>query len=453
MSDRENLIALTRRLPLNKKRILISLGLVVGAAVIWQPEHSLFSTPNIGTEHRGRVDINLADSAKVPLANIDSEPVGENIAPDDPALSVPKDDLDKQLSEDKVVQHSHTVSSGESLSSIFSQYGISNSELYDLTKAYPDVAGLRVGQDLSWTLDKKGELESLTIQRDRKTKDIYSFANDKINHEQDIAKGEFRPVILAGRVTSSFYQQARSAGLTPNQIQTLVKALQWRFDLGRQARKGDKFAVELSREYIDGDPVGSGDVQSLLYQSGNDQIFIHRNKDGKFYDADGHSLQRAFNRLPTAKRYRISSSFNPHRHHPITGRIAPHNGTDFAVPLGTPVLATGDGVVVKAQHHRLAGNFVVIKHGREYITRYLHLSKILVKPGQHVKMGQKIALSGNTGRSTGPHLHYELHKNNRPVNPMTVSLPQASPVPRSQLNAYEAEALASKQRLETDLNS
>lgn len=302
-------------------------------------------------------------------------------------------------------------------------------------------------------MDKKGELESLTIQRDRKTKDIYSFANDKINHEQDIAKGEFRPVILAGRVTSSFYQQARSAGLTPNQIQTLVKALQWRFDLGRQARKGDKFAVELSREYIDGDPVGSGDVQSLLYQSGNDQIFIHRNKDGKFYDADGHSLQRAFNRLPTAKRYRISSSFNPHRHHPITGRIAPHNGTDFAVPLGTPVLATGDGVVVKAQHHRLAGNFVVIKHGREYITRYLHLSKILVKPGQHVKMGQKIALSGNTGRSTGPHLHYELHKNNRPVNPMTVSLPQASPVPRSQLNAYEAEALASKQRLETDLNS
>ncbi|WP_235869188.1 peptidoglycan DD-metalloendopeptidase family protein [Veronia nyctiphanis] len=116
--------------------------------------------------------------------------------------------------------------------------------------------------------------------------------------------------------------------------------------------------------------------------------------------------------------------------------------------MGTPVLATGDGVVVKATKHSLAGYFVVIKHGREYTTRYLHLSRILVKKGQRVKMGQKIALSGNTGRSTGPHLHYELHKFGRPVNAMKVPLPQASPIPRKEKAGFIAKLKDAEQRLE-----
>ena len=119
----------------------------------------------------------------------------------------------------------------------------------------------------------------------------------------------------------------------------------------------------------------------------------------------------------------MSSAFNPKRRHPVTGRIAPHNGTDWAVPAGTPIQSTGDGTVIMTRKHPYAGNYVVIEHSSKYKTRYLHLSKITVKKGQKVSRGQKIGLSGKTGRVTGPHLHYELIAHGRPVNAMTARIP------------------------------
>ncbi|KTR51926.1 peptidase, partial [Pantoea ananatis] len=121
---------------------------------------------------------------------------------------------------------------------------------------------------------------------------------------------------------------------------------------------------------------------------------------------------------------RVSSNFNPRRLNPVTGRIAPHKGVDFALPIGTPVLAVGDGEVVVAKNGGAAGNYVAIRHGRQYMTRYMHLKKVLVKPGEKVKRGDRIALSGNTGRSTGPHLHFEIWINNQAVNPLTAKLPR-----------------------------
>jgi murein DD-endopeptidase len=108
----------------------------------------------------------------------------------------------------------------------------------------------------------------------------------------------------------------------------------------------------------------------------------------------------------------------------VTGRVAPHRGVDFAMPQGTPVLAVGDGEVVVAKRSGAAGYYVAVRHGRTYTTRYMHLRKLLVKPGQKVKRGDRIALSGNTGRSTGPHLHYEVWINQQAVNPLTAKLPR-----------------------------
>jgi murein DD-endopeptidase len=133
-------------------------------------------------------------------------------------------------------------------------------------------------------------------------------------------------------------------------------------------------------------------------------------------------------RYPTERKFRLSSPFNPNRKHPVTGRVRPHNGTDFATPIGTPILATGDGVVTRVQNHPYAGLYIVIEHGQKYRTRYLHLSKSLVSKGQTVSRGQKIALSGNSGRSTGPHLHYELHISGRPVDAMRAPIPVAEAV-------------------------
>ncbi|MGL5609064.1 MAG: peptidoglycan DD-metalloendopeptidase family protein, partial [Aeromonas veronii] len=165
------------------------------------------------------------------------------------------------------------------------------------------------------------------------------------------------------------------------------------------------------------------------------------------YDGQGNSLERGFRRYPTHSRYRISSNFNPARKHPVTGMVRPHEGTDFAVPVGTPVLATGDGIVQKATSHPLAGTYIVIKHGRTLSTRYLHLSKLLVKTGQRVKMGDKIGLSGNTGRSTGAHLHYELRINNRPVNAMTAKLPMAEPLSGKERRQFLAKVKSYRKEL------
>ena len=133
----------------------------------------------------------------------------------------------------------------------------------------------------------------------------------------------------------------------------------------------------------------------------------------------------------------MSSGFNPRRKHPVTGRISPHNGTDWATPTGTPIVSTGDGVVIMTRKHPYAGNYVVIEHGSRYKTRYLHLSKILVRKGQKVSRGQRIGLSGATGRVTGPHIHYELIDRGRPVNALTANIPMAQSVPKSQMVEFE----------------
>lgn len=132
----------------------------------------------------------------------------------------------------------------------------------------------------------------------------------------------------------------------------------------------------------------------------------------------------------------------PKRNHnmPLTGRVAPHRGVDFAMPQGTPVLSVGDGEVVVAKRSGAAGYYVAIRHGRSYTTRYMHLRKILVKPGQKVKRGDRIALSGNTGRSTGPHLHYEVWINQQAVNPLTAKLPRTEGLTGSDRREFLAQA-------------
>ncbi|WP_318480673.1 murein DD-endopeptidase MepM [Photobacterium leiognathi] len=414
-------------LPRQHKIALVSTSVLMMAAIMWQPAKQSVTFP---TSTSKRVDVELPAKLDL-LSEQDSEPLGVSLDENDPEFQAPKDEIEQQLVEAKAeVEHKHRVASGETLGIIFSQYGLPISDMYRLIDANKSVQHLRVGQTLEWEVDDDGKLTELKIIRSKKETDTFTLSKKGYVYKEIILEGDIKPVMLTGRVNGSFYNSARAAGLTPTQIQTLVKALQWKFNLGREAHKGDRFAVGLDREFIDGKAVGKGEVNAFYYKSGNgkNNFFIVRGDDDQFYDDDAHSLNRSFRRIPTAKRYRISSSFNPNRLHPITGRRSPHNGTDFAVPVGTTVLAAGDGVVVKSRYHPLAGNYIVVKHGREYMTRYLHLSKREVKVGDKVKMGQRIAKSGNTGRSTGPHLHYELLKNGRPVNAMKVPLPQADPL-------------------------
>ncbi|MFD3226041.1 murein DD-endopeptidase MepM, partial [Rahnella aceris] len=328
------------------------------------------------------------------------------------------------------------VSTGDTLSSILNQYGIDMSEIAALSDANRDLRNLKIGQQISWTLNDAGDLQRLTWEKSRRETYTFDRSGNTFKSSLETLKGEWKDSVLKGTLNGSFVTSAKAAGLSSAEVSAVIKALQWQLDF-RKLKKGDDFAVLMSNEVLDGKNEQS-ELQAVRMRTGGKDYYAVRAEDGKFYDRTGSGLAKGFLRFPTGKQYRVSSNFNPRRLNPVTGRIAPHRGVDFAVPVGTPVLAVGDGEVVVAKNGGAAGNYVAIRHGRQYMTRYMHLRKLLVKPGQKVKRGDRIALSGNTGRSTGPHLHFEMWINQLAVNPLTAKLPRTEGLTGKDRSTYLA---------------
>lgn len=333
------------------------------------------------------------------------------------------------------------ISAGDTLSEIFSKEGISAAVLQDLLEAdteYLRLANLLPGQQVQLLVSPDNQLLSLKVIIDRVNTLSFLYKDGGYISNLEIKEGEWRNSYYQGPVTGSFYVSAKKTGLSASQIQQISGALQDQFDFNRQLREGDTFQVLVSKQYIDGAYSFDSEVLAILIKTQGRTYTAFLNEDGRYYDKNGKGLNKAYRRYPVNGRPRISSPFNPTRLHPITKRISPHNGTDFAVPSGTSVYAIGDGTVVRAGYHPAAGNYIVLKHSRKYTTRFLHLSKILVRKGQRVKMGDLIAKSGNTGRSTGPHLHFEFHVFDKPVNAMKVDLPLSQEVPAKEKKAFNA---------------
>ncbi|SUB42291.1 peptidoglycan DD-metalloendopeptidase family protein [Pasteurella multocida] len=324
-------------------------------------------------------------------------------------------------------QFSHTVVKGDSLKDVLELSGLDASVSERLIKAYPEFKNLKPGQQFYWILDNQGELDYLNWLVSEREEKIYEKTADG-QYQREILKKQsvWKKEVLKGRIEGSFNTALRTLGLDIRQINQLANALQWQINLKR-LKKGDKFAVLVTREYIEGKLTGQGNVDGIHIISAGKSYYAIQASNGRYYNRQGETLGKGFARYPLQRQARVSSHFNPYRRHPVTGRIAPHKGVDFAMPVGTPVIAPADGVVEKVAYQANgAGRYIVVRHGREYQTVYMHLSRALVKAGQNVKRGQRIALSGNTGRSTGPHLHYEFHINGRAVNPLTVKLPGTS---------------------------
>ncbi|WP_159567582.1 murein DD-endopeptidase MepM [Budvicia diplopodorum] len=390
--------------------LFLTWAMLVWQAAIYQPQTEDTIPPISTTTTTSTVDDSqTADNA---------EPMDQPTPDDD----IPKDELDEKIG-GEVVPNEYVVSSGDTLSSILTQFGIDSSDVYLLTNKNPALANIKIGQQLSWTLNDDGDLQSFTWAVSRRETRVYQRNGNAFTETINTLKGEWKNNVLTGTLDGSFVSSARAAGLTNSEIHAVTKALQWQLDF-RKLRKGDRFSVLLSREVLDGKSEQSQLIGVRMQNSGKDYYAI-LSSDGKFYDREGSGLAKGFLRYPTPKQYKVSSPFNPRRLHPITGRVAPHKGVDFSMPIGSPVLAVGDGEVVVAKFSGAAGNYVAIRHGRQYSTRYMHLNKILVKQGQKIKRGDRIALSGNTGRSTGPHLHFELWVNDQAVNPLTATLPRS----------------------------
>ncbi|MFE8048370.1 murein DD-endopeptidase MepM [Brenneria goodwinii] len=415
-------------LPRPHRVMLGSLTVMTLAVAVWRP----FVYPPVSDAPVIVKDVELEANQLRTLTPEASEPIDQPTPDDD----IPQDELDDKTDEDGAV-HEYVVSSGDTLGSILTQYGIDMADVALLAEGNPALRNLKIGQQISWVIGENGDLQSLTWQMSRRETRVYERIGAAFKERVETLKGEWRNSVLTGRLNGSFVNSAKNAGLTHSEIGAVVKALQWQLDF-RKLRKDDTFAVLMSREMLDGRSEQS-ELLGVRLNSGGKDYYAIRADDGKFYDKEGSGLARGFMRFPTIKQFRISSNFNPRRINPVTGRVAPHKGVDFAMPVGSPVLAVGDGEVVIAKRSGAAGNYVAIRHGRQYTTRYMHLNRILVKPGQKVKRGDRIGLSGNTGRSTGPHLHYEFWINQQAVNPLTAQLPRSEGLSGKERRDYLAK--------------
>lgn len=324
-------------------------------------------------------------------------------------------------------QFSYTVTEGDRLKDVLVLSGLDDSSVQPLITLDPQLAHLKAGQQFYWILDKNDTLEYLNWLVSEKEERIYERLEDgKFKRQVIEKKSIWRKEVLKGEIQNSLNSSLREKGLDTRQISQLSNALQWQVSL-RKLKKGTQFAILVSREYLGDKLTGQGNVEALRISSGGKNYYAVQAANGRYYNQQGETLGKGFARYPLQRQARVSSPFNPNRRHPVTGRIRPHKGVDFSVSQGTPVIAPADGTVEKVAYQAGgAGRYVMLRHGREYQTVYMHLSKSLVKAGQTVKKGERIALSGNTGISTGPHLHYEFHINGRAVNPLTVKLPGTS---------------------------
>ncbi|EIO3984431.1 peptidoglycan DD-metalloendopeptidase family protein [Vibrio vulnificus] len=218
--------------------------------------------------------------------------------------------------------------------------------------------------------------------------------------------------IITGVIDYSFVSSLIKAGLSQHEIRSLIKLIENEFDIIGSVQKGDKFSIKTkinnhNEIYI----------SSFYYSGSKKDFFVISDGNNNAYDEYGNKLiRRPYYAFPLAKKYKVSSEFNLKRQHPVTGFLTPHLGTDYAVPIGTPTQSIADGIVVKSGYNRFAGNYINIRHSNGSLSRYLHLSRSKVAAGDHVTKGQIIGLTGNTGRTTGPHLHLELIVDGVPVD-------------------------------------
>ncbi len=388
--------------------------------------------------------ISLPVLAAVALSSVNNNrPLTRTIDLSIPESEIVSDIMQTELSHVDVPDYEYTIQSGDNLSSIFDQLGFGYSELMSVMATdlnYLALDTLKPGNKLRfWKAEQQGKLQKMELVFSLVESAVYTRLDDGAFAFEDIKiPGEWGSRALVGSIQGSFSQSAYSLGLGAKQVSQIVTLLKEKVNFSRDLRAGDKFEVVQSRQTVNGVFTGNEELQAIRIVNRGRELTAYLHTDGQYYDYSGESLERAFQRKPILGNYRLSSNFNPTRKHPVTGRVAPHNGTDWATPTGTPIVSTGDGVVILTRNHPYAGKYVVVEHGNRYKTRYLHLSKILVRKGQKVSRGQRVGLSGSTGRVTGPHIHYELIDRGRPVNAMRANIPMANSVPKDQMAAFKA---------------
>ncbi len=332
----------------------------------------------------------------------------------------------------------------QTISEVFSEQGISGvmvQEIIDCARSKYNLATVKAGYPYHIRFDAKDQFYDFEYPIDSETYLIVYRDDDTQNLVSEIREFTFN--IHVEKVTAVIYSSLFQSIGRIGEKDALALALEDIFssdiDFLLDIREGDSFTVIVEKKYMYGAFAGYGDVLAAAFVNDGRRIvgfrFEDENEKPAYYDADGKSLRKAFLKSPL-KYSRVSSGFSLARKHPITKKVQPHLGVDYAAPVGTPVRAVGSGRVVRAARDGNNGNMVHLRHPKGYETLYLHLSKILVKQGATVGQGELIGYVGSTGLSTGPHLDFRIRRYGKALNPLRIIYPPGEPVPPEKLDAF-----------------
>ncbi|MEC8619124.1 MAG: peptidoglycan DD-metalloendopeptidase family protein [Pseudomonadota bacterium] len=350
---------------------------------------------------------------------------------------------EKYVVNENAVVTSEMVKVGDSMALIFARRNFSASALYALTQTAhgETLTGIFPGARLTFE-SKNDQLTALTYEPGPLERVVFSREQDgSFISEEIFTEPEKVLTYKHGIISSNLFSTSQAIGLPDNLTMQLAQIFQWDIDFVLDIRPGDEFFALVEEQYLGGEFIGFGDILSARFVNQGRTFtavrYTTENGVSDYFNAQGRSMRKAFLRAPV-EFSRISSSFNLRRKHPLYKTVRPHRGIDYAAPPGTPILAAGDGRVEIASRTKPNGRYVVIKHGEQFVTKYLHLSKFArgIKPGKRVNQGQIIGYVGSTGYATGPHLHYEFLVNGVHQNPRTVSLPQAKPVNDQEISRF-----------------
>ncbi|MDA8325801.1 MAG: peptidoglycan DD-metalloendopeptidase family protein [Nitrospiraceae bacterium] len=349
------------------------------------------------------------------------------------------------------------IKKGETLFDVFKKSGLALAELFKIKEASASV------QKLSEL--HPGHSYKIIVGNDNRVRSfIYRIDDDSmlnVRRENGVFEAEKKPIAYEKR-TGEMYVVVRdnlisSMGSEDRRSQLLAFQLSdifaWDLDFATDLRNGDIFKVVVEKFYRNGEFRKYGDILSAEFTGNEGDYRAYRFEDdgkAKYYGADGRPLEKAFLKTPLSFR-RISSGFSLRRLNPILKIYRPHYGVDYAAPMGTPVSAVGNGTVIFSGRMGEYGNLIIIRHWGGYTTRYGHLSRMAkgIRTGVKVTQGEIIGYVGETGLATGPHLHFEIRIDGKPVNPLLAKIPRANPLSGEQM----AEFRAFRDRMNNELAS
>ena len=328
----------------------------------------------------------------------------------------------------------HKINSGETFDKILNNYSIPSNEILDIKKSLSsdyNLSNLKSNLDIKFTIDQSNNKKITSflfpVSRTEKILLTRNVDTDKFDKKKIITNLNKKIIFKEGKILQSLYKTAIDLNVQPNIIIEFARIYGFQVDFQRDIRKNDNFQIMYEVfEDDNGKVFETGNIifADLKLSGVNNSLYYFDKKGNEgHYDQNGKSVEKALMKTPI-NGARLSSAFGM-RKHPIDGYNKMHRGTDFAAPMGTPIMASGSGVVTRARWCGGGGNCIKIKHNSTYETIYAHMKNFArgIKEGVRVKQGQVIGYVGSTGKSTGPHLHYEVIENGKKINSQKLKLP------------------------------